>query len=68
MVTTLAESDQLTDELIAADILVIGAPLYNFGMPAALKAWVDQVIRPGRTYPNSPTAHAMLWFSRPEVA
>ena len=49
MVTTLAESDQLTDELIAADILVIGAPLYNFGMPAALKAWVDQVIRPGRT-------------------
>ncbi|KPQ30981.1 MULTISPECIES: FMN-dependent NADH-azoreductase [unclassified Halomonas] len=46
---TLAESDQLVDELIAADILVIGTPLYNFGMPAALKAWVDQVVRPGRT-------------------
>lgn len=45
----LTESDQLVDELIAADILVIGTPLYNFGMPAALKAWVDQVVRPGKT-------------------
>ncbi|MGQ7959024.1 FMN-dependent NADH-azoreductase [Pseudomonas sp. SP16.1] len=46
---TLAESDRLVDELVAADVLVIGAPLYNFGMPAALKAWIDQVVRPGRT-------------------
>ena len=45
----LAESDRLVDELIDADILVIGAPLYNFGMPAALKAWVDQIVRMGRT-------------------
>ncbi len=45
----LAESDTLVDELIAADVLVIGTPLYNFGMPAALKAWIDQVIRLGRT-------------------
>jgi FMN-dependent NADH-azoreductase len=30
-------------------VLVIGAPLYNFGMPAALKAWIDQIVRPGRT-------------------
>ncbi len=49
MKDALAESDQLVDELIAADILVIGTPLYNFGMPAALKAWVDQVVRAGRT-------------------
>src|SRR3990167_9240584 len=46
---TLAESDQLVDELLAADVLVIGTPLYNFGMPAALKAWIDQIVRPGRT-------------------
>lgn len=46
---TLAESNQLADELIAADILVIGVPLYNFGMPAALKAWIDQIVRPGKT-------------------
>ncbi|MGM0824373.1 MAG: FMN-dependent NADH-azoreductase [Pseudomonadota bacterium] len=45
----LAESNLLVNELIAADILVIGTPLYNFGMPAALKAWIDQVVRPGRT-------------------
>lgn len=49
MKEALAESDLLVDELIAADIVVIGAPLYNFGMPAALKAWIDQVIRLGRT-------------------
>lgn len=49
MSDVLTESDQLVDELLAADILVIGAPLYNFGMPAALKAWVDQVVRLGRT-------------------
>ena len=46
---TLAESDQLVDELLAADVLVLGTPLYNFGMPAALKAWIDQIVRPGRT-------------------
>lgn len=45
----LAESDLLVDELLAADVLVIGTPLYNFGMPAQLKAWVDQVVRLNRT-------------------
>jgi Acyl carrier protein phosphodiesterase len=45
----LAESDRLVDELLAADVLVIGTPLYNFGMPAALKAWIDQVVRLNRT-------------------
>lgn len=49
MKETLEESDQLVDELMASDILVIGTPLYNFGMPAALKAWVDQIIRAERT-------------------
>lgn len=55
MARAMAESDQLSDELIAADILVIGAPLYNFGMPAALKAWVDQVVRLGRTVDYDPS-------------
>lgn len=49
MKDALAEGDQLIDELIAADVVVIGTPLYNFGMPAVLKAWVDQIVRPGRT-------------------
>jgi FMN-dependent NADH-azoreductase len=55
MAGVLAESDQLIDEVLAADILVFGAPLYNFGMPAALKAWVDMVVRLGRTVDFDPT-------------
>ena len=47
---TLALSDALVDELKAADTIVIGAPLYNFGVPAALKAWIDLVARAGLTF------------------
>ncbi|MEM9034703.1 MAG: NAD(P)H-dependent oxidoreductase [Actinomycetota bacterium] len=46
----LATSDELVDELRAADVLVISAPIYNFGVPASLKAWIDQVSRAGRTF------------------
>ena len=47
---TLALSDALVAELQAADTVVIGLPIYNFGVPAALKAWVDQVARAGLTF------------------
>ena len=43
-------SDQLTQELIEADYIMIGAPVYNFSVPAALKAWVDLVARVGVTF------------------
>ena len=46
----LLRSDELIAELEAADVLVIGAPMYNFGIPASLKAWIDQVVRLGRTF------------------
>jgi FMN-dependent NADH-azoreductase len=46
----LALSDALVDELQQADILVIGSPLYNFSVPAALKAWIDLVARAGLTF------------------
>lgn len=46
----LALSDTLIDEIIQADIIVLGVPMYNFGMPAQLKAFVDQVVRVGRTF------------------
>jgi FMN-dependent NADH-azoreductase len=46
----LALSDDLVAELKAADLLVIGLPLYNFGVPAAFKAWVDLVARAGETF------------------
>lgn len=46
----LAYSDAAIDELARADIVVIATPRYNYGMPAALKAWFDQVIRINRTF------------------
>ena len=50
----LALSDQLIRELQDADTIVIGAPIYNFGAPASLKAWMDLVARPGVTFRYTP--------------
>ncbi len=44
------QSDGLTDELLESDLLVIATPMWNFGIPSALKAWIDLVVRPGRTF------------------
>ena len=49
-VRALAASDELTDELLSAATVVIGAPMYNFTVPASLKAWIDYVVRPGKTF------------------
>jgi FMN-dependent NADH-azoreductase len=46
----LAESDKLVAELQAADTIVIGMPIYNFGIPAALKAWIDMIARARLTF------------------
>ena len=43
-------SDQVVKQLLAADIIVIGAPLYNFTIPTALKAWIDHITRAGITF------------------
>lgn len=45
-----ALSDMLIGELVQSDIIVIATPMYNYGMPAALKAWFDQVIRINKTF------------------
>lgn len=45
----IALSDQLVDELQAANVIVIGSPMYNFNISAALKAWIDLIVRQGRT-------------------
>lgn len=50
MTERLALSDELIDEVDAADIIVLGVPMYNYGMPAALKGWIDHVARIGRTF------------------
>lgn len=44
------ESDALVDELFAHDIILVSAPMYNFGVPSGLKAWIDNIVRVGRTF------------------
>ena len=50
MIKELAESDKLIDRLHAADIYVIGMPMYNFSIPSNFKAFIDNVVRTGRTF------------------
>ena len=45
-----AYSDALIDELRRADAIVIGLPMYNFGLPSQLKAWIDHIARAGETF------------------
>jgi FMN-dependent NADH-azoreductase len=45
-----SESDELIDELTRADVIVIGLPMYNFGVPSTLKAYFDHVARAGVTF------------------
>lgn len=46
----LALSDQLVAELLDADEIILATPMYNFAIPAALKAWIDHVVRAGKTF------------------
>ena len=48
--SALSFSNALVDELLTADELILVAPVYNFGVPAAMKAYIDQVVRAGRTF------------------
>jgi len=48
--SVLSHSDALVSELEGANTLVIGLPIYNFHVPAAFKAWIDQVVRAKRTF------------------
>lgn len=43
-------SDALIAELKSADVIVLGLPMYNFGLPSTLKAWIDQIGRAGQTF------------------
>lgn len=45
-----ARNTAVLEEFLAADVLVIGAPLYNFSIPSQLKAWVDRIVIAGRTF------------------
>ncbi|MBB1520635.1 FMN-dependent NADH-azoreductase [Aquipseudomonas guryensis] len=50
-----ARSNLLTDELLAADVLVLAAPMYNFAIPSTLKSWLDHVLRAGVTFKYTET-------------
>ncbi len=54
-IEALTRSNILTDELLAADVLVLAAPMYNFTIPSTLKAWLDHVLRAGITFKYTPT-------------
>ncbi len=60
-----ALSDELIAELLAADVLLISTPMYNFSIPAALKAYIDQIVRIGRTFSADETGLHGLVPDRP---
>lgn len=66
---TLRRATALSDELIAelreADAIVISAPIYNFSLPSALKAWIDQIVRIGQTFSYEDGQFAGLLADRP---
>ncbi len=45
-----AVSEQLVSQFLAADVIVVGAPMYNFSIPSQLKAWIDRIAQVGRTF------------------
>lgn len=60
-----AESDELIGELMAADLVVFGLPMYNFGIPSTLKAWIDHVARAGKTFRYTENGPVGLLADRP---
>ena len=50
----LSTSDRLIEELRSADTIIIGAPMYNFSISSSLKAWIDQIVRIGKTLGYGP--------------
>jgi FMN-dependent NADH-azoreductase len=56
--TVVGYSDALIEELRRADVLVIGLPMYNFGVPSQLKAWYDHIARAGITFRYTETGEA----------
>ena len=61
----LAYSETLIAELLRAEALVIDTPMNNFTVPSSLKAWIDYVVRPNRTFRQSPAGKIGLLQPRP---
>jgi FMN-dependent NADH-azoreductase len=54
LVSDLAAGQAALDEFLAADIVVVGAPMYNFTLPSQLKAWIDRIVVAGKTFKYGP--------------
>lgn len=63
--TAMAESDHNIDQVLAADEIVITTPMFNLAAPAVLKAWIDQVVRAGRTFAMNDAGYQGLVPDRP---
>ena len=62
---SLEVSEALIRELEAADVLVIATPMHNYGVPAVLKAWVDQIVRIHRSFASTPGGKVGKLHDRP---
>ncbi|WP_233838797.1 FMN-dependent NADH-azoreductase [Paraburkholderia sp. ZP32-5] len=58
-------AEQLIQELEESDVVVIGTPMNNFTVPSVLKAWIDQVLRVGRTMKSTPAGKVGMLHDRP---
>jgi len=62
--TALKVSDELIAEIFAADHILISTPMYNFTVPANLKAWIDLIVRPWVTHSGPPLRHGLVTGKR----
>jgi FMN-dependent NADH-azoreductase len=62
-----AASDAILDEFLGADVVVIGAPMYNFTIPSQLKAWIDRIVVPGKTFAYGPDGVKGLAGDKPVI-
>jgi len=58
-------SERLIEEVEGADVIVVGTPMHNFTVPSVLKAWIDQVLRVGRTIKITPAGKVGILQDRP---
>ena len=58
--TAITVSDQLVEEFLAADRFVLGVPMYNFNIPSTFKAYIDQIVRAGKTFAVGPNGYEGL--------
>jgi FMN-dependent NADH-azoreductase len=63
--SSMAWSEELIEELESADVVVIGTPMHNFTVPAALKLWIDYIVRVGRTFNVTPDGKIGMLRDRP---